>query len=80
MAALAVALVLSAGCAISKPPPPPRVNLNGFPPAFREGYGDGCQSARDGALKRDEARFAKEAQYATGWRDGFDVCRKRPAS
>lgn len=72
-------VVLVASCATPKPPPP-KVNLNGFPPAFRDGYGDGCQSAKNTAatLRRDEARFVNDAQYATGWRDGFDFCRKRP--
>jgi hypothetical protein len=57
------------------------VNLNGFPPAFQDGYADGCQSAKTGAaLKRDAARYANDRQYAMGWRDGFDICRKRPSS
>jgi hypothetical protein len=59
--------------------PAPKINLTGFPPAFRDGYTDGCQSARPGALKRrDETRFAQDTQYAMGWRDGNDICRKRP--
>jgi len=58
-----------------------KVNLSGFPPAFRDGYSDGCQSAKGGAaLKRDAARYGNDRQYAMGWRDGFDICRKRPSS
>jgi hypothetical protein len=54
------------------------VNLAGFPPAFRDGYADGCQSAKPFAAKhRDDARYARDTQYASGWRDGYDICRKR---
>jgi hypothetical protein len=69
---------LSAGCATQAPPP--KINLAGFPAAFRDGYGDGCQSAKPGAFKRrDERRFAKDARYASGWRDGYDICRRSKA-
>jgi len=75
------ALLLSAlagGCAPAKPPPS-AVNLSGFPPAFRDGYAAGCDSAkRGGAPRRDETRFAQDRQYAAGWRDGLDVCKKKP--
>jgi hypothetical protein len=73
-----VAVALLAACTNAKPPPP-KINLAGFPPAFRDGYADGCQSAKPGAFKRrDEARFAHDTQYAMGWRDGNDICRKHP--
>jgi len=73
---LCVALAcLSAGC--STQAPPAKINLNGFPPAFRDGYADGCHSAKPLALKRrDESRFLKDPQYASGWRDGYDICRR----
>ena len=75
--ALMVAMTLVGACAAPKPAPP-NVNLAGFPPAFRDGFGDGCQSAKPGsARRRDETRYAHESQYATGWRDGYDMCRKR---
>jgi hypothetical protein len=54
----------------------PNVNLSGFPPEFRQGYQDGCASVR-GRRVRDEKRFKSEPQYASGWRDGFDVCGKK---
>jgi hypothetical protein len=65
------------GCAAG-PTQGSNVNLSGFPPQFREGYADGCASAR-GPRKRDEARFKSGAdpQYASGWRDGFDICSRR---
>jgi hypothetical protein len=77
--ALTLATALLVACATPKPPPP-KVNLAGFPPAFRDGYADGCQSAKPYSAKhRDDARFARDTQYAAGWRDGYDICRKRPS-
>jgi hypothetical protein len=70
-----LAVLATAGCAPSKPPPP-QVNLTGFPPAFRDGYAAGCDSARRGTTQRDEKRFAQDRQYAAGWRDGLDACGK----
>ncbi len=56
----------------------PNVNLGGYPPEFRAGYRDGCESAkRTVGQKKDEQRFRREPQYATGWRDGFDICSKQ---
>jgi hypothetical protein len=71
------ALALMAGCA-NQPAPAPqsRINLSGYPPAFRDGYADGCASA-DAARKRDEARFKSDSNYATGWRDGYSICKPR---
>jgi hypothetical protein len=57
-------------------PAAPRVNLAGYSPAFRAGYGDGCGSV-DAAKRRDEPRFKSDADYALGWRDGYDICRRR---
>jgi hypothetical protein len=52
------------------------VNLSGFPPEFRQGYADGCSSAK-GPRVRDEARNREQPQYASGWRDGFDICSRK---
>jgi hypothetical protein len=75
-------LVLAAvGCKAPEPAPP-AVNLSGFPPAFRDGYADGCASA-GGRLRQDSKRFEQDRQYASGWRDGLDACQRRnrkPAS
>jgi hypothetical protein len=57
-------------------PSGPDVNLSGFPPDFRQGYSDGCASAR-GSRVRNEQRFKDDPQYASGWRDGFDICGKK---
>lgn len=80
-------VLLAGGCAAtsigyppaSQPgPAAPNVNLAGYPQAFKEGYGDGCASARMLLGKRkDERRFKSDSQYAQGWRDGYDICRRR---
>jgi hypothetical protein len=87
------AIALVAGCAsepttpTTTPPPapaPPRaptaaspgVNLSGYPPGFRVGYADGCSSVGP-AMKRDETRFKTDSEYAQGWRDGNDICKRR---
>jgi hypothetical protein len=82
-ACVCASLVLLSACAGQVSPrspaaaaPGPNVNLSGFPPAFRKGYTDGCSSAR-GSRVRDESRFKLELQYASGWRDGYDICSRR---
>jgi hypothetical protein len=71
-----IALTACAGPARTPPPPGANANLSGFPPPFREGYRDGCSSA-GGDRVRDEARFKSDSQYASGWRDGNDICSRR---
>ena len=73
-------VALLAACATqqapSQPAPGSAVNLSGYPPEFREGYKDGCASV--GASRvRNETRFKADAQYASGWRDGFDICSRK---
>ena len=74
-----LALMLVTGCASQPAPAPqPKVNLTGYPPEFRQGYADGCASAKPSAArKRDEARFKSDANYLQGWRDGYDICGRR---
>jgi len=57
-------------------PPPPTVNLSGFPLPYRQGYADGCASAK-GAERKDGDRFAAEPNYRTGWMDGIALCRRK---
>jgi hypothetical protein len=65
-------------CACASPKKDANVNLAGYPPAFRAGYLDGCDSSkRANGQIRDEDRFKHDPQYASGWRDGFDICAKR---
>ena len=59
--------------------PRPEYNLAGYPPAVREGYIDGCESARKSRYaRRDAARLDADRQYAMGWRDGFSICSRTP--
>ena len=87
-AGCAVALIaLVAACATQAPapvaplpanrePPPPNVNLSGFPLPYRQGYADGCASAQ-GPERKDAARFGEDPNYRTGWQDGVTLCKKR---
>ena len=55
----------------------PKYNLAGYPPAVREGYIDGCDSAKRTAYAhKDAKRFGEDEQYAMGWNDGFAICKK----
>ena len=54
----------------------PTYNLAGYPAAVREGYIDGCESAKGSPYARKDARrFAADAQYEMGWNDGFGICK-----
>ena len=54
----------------------PTYNLTGYPPAVRDGYIDGCESAKHSRYGRKDAkRFADDAQYQMGWNDGFSICK-----
>jgi hypothetical protein len=57
-------------------PPPPNVNLSGFPLPYRQGYADGCASAA-GRERKDATRFAADGNYSTGWQDGRAICAKK---
>jgi hypothetical protein len=57
-------------------PPPPKVNLSGFPLPYRQGYADGCASA-GGTEHKDAARFSGDMNYRTGWTDGRALCTKK---
>ena len=56
----------------------PAYNLAGYPPAVREGYIDGCESAKHSEFARKDAkRFTSDPQYEMGWNDGFGICNKK---
>jgi hypothetical protein len=57
-------------------PPPPKVNLSGFPLPYRQGYADGCASV-GGTEHKDAARFSADMNYRTGWTDGRALCTKK---
>jgi hypothetical protein len=53
----------------------PAYNLAGYPLAVREGYVDGCESAKATEFARkDGRRMGDDKQYAMGWHDGFSIC------
>jgi hypothetical protein len=71
---IAAAALLANACA-SPQIEEPQLNLSGYPPAFRDGYVDGCNSTGLTMRRtRDEDRFKTDSMYAAGWRDGFDIC------
>src|SRR5258706_5756321 len=56
----------------------PAYNLTGYPPAVRDGYIDGCESATKTSFARKDARrMADDAQYSMGWNDGFSLCKPK---
>jgi hypothetical protein len=57
-------------------PPPPAINLSGFPLPYRQGYADGCASA-GGRERKDAERFGADPNYRTGWQDGVTLCKKK---
>jgi hypothetical protein len=89
-----LALLISACATVPPPPPKaetpaqatqrraeaprPQYNLAGYPPAVREGYIDGCETAKGTRYGRKDApRFASDAQYQMGWNDGYGICGKK---
>lgn len=56
----------------------PTYNLAGYPPAVRDGYIDGCESAKRSAYARKDARrMGEDPQYAMGWNDGWSMCGRK---
>jgi hypothetical protein len=54
----------------------PTYNLTGYPPAVRDGYIDGCETAKGTSYARkDGARMSSDPQYSMGWNDGYSICR-----
>lgn len=72
----AVAAAALSGCAATKSAPP-EVNLSGYSAPFKQGYADGCESARGWRTRKDETRYREDADYMLGWNDGYSVCRAR---
>ena len=54
----------------------PTYNLTGYPPAVREGYIDGCETAKHTQYARKDAQRMADPQYSMGWNDGFSICKK----
>ena len=54
------------------------VNLSGFSPEYRTAFDAGCERARAGGKVGDAPTFRNTpAQTVQGWRDGFDICRRK---
>jgi len=53
----------------------PKYNLTGYPENTKQGYIDGCETAKrsDWAFK-DLNRYEQDGQYRMGWDDGFALC------
>jgi hypothetical protein len=58
----------------------------GLPPAYAEGYDDGCASGKEAAggliaeTRKDTTRYGTDGQYTQGWNDGFEKCRRETAA
>ena len=58
----------------------------GFPPAYAEGYDDGCSSGKEAAgglfaeTRKDTTRYDTDSQYTQGWNEGFGTCRTEMAA
>lgn len=58
----------------------------GYPPAFADGFQDGCGSGRHaidpmkGQYKKDVQRYLRDTIYAQGWSDGFNQCQGQLAN
>jgi hypothetical protein len=63
----------SSGAGSAAPRTNANVNLSGYPPAFKDGFSDGCESLR-GNYRRDAGRFGKDNDYTLGWHDGYSIC------
>ncbi len=58
--------------------PRPAYNLAGYPPAVRDGYIDGCETAKQSEFgRKDEKRFASDPRYRMGWNDGLSMCARK---
>lgn len=75
---LLILVLFIAGCATRSSPtsPPPQVNLSGYSETFKQGYADGCTSART-SHRRDDQRYRRDSDYMMGWNDGHSICAKR---
>jgi hypothetical protein len=77
LAALVTSLALAACGSVKE-----TMLARGFPPAYADGYADGCSSgsAAAGGLfeepRKDMTRYGTDRQYTEGWDKGFQQCRR----
>jgi hypothetical protein len=81
LAALATILSLAACASVKE-----TMIERGFPPAYAEGYADGCSSGKEAAgglfdeTRKDMTRYGTDGQYTKGWDNGFQQCRSDMAA
>jgi hypothetical protein len=81
LAALVTSLALAACGSVKE-----TMLARGFPPAYADGYADGCSSgsAAAGGLfeepRKDMTRYGTDRQYTEGWDKGFQQCRRETAA
>lgn len=69
------AAVILVGCQSTRE----QLVAQGYSEAFASGYDDGCSSGRSAAMalggfRKNVKVYLVDAQYATGWDDGFRQC------
>ena len=75
-AVVAGVLLMIAGCQTTHED----LIAKGYPPAFADGFDDGCSSGRQaagaitGEFRKNVPRYLKDNNYAEGWSDGFRQC------
>lgn len=58
----------------------------GYPPAFADGFQDGCSSGREAVgagsvgFRKAVDRYLDDRLYASGWDDGFEQCKQQALS
>lgn len=58
----------------------------GYPPAYADGFRDGCSSGREaagsisGGFQKQVPRYLADHQYEGGWDDGFRQCKDMAAT
>lgn len=68
--------MMLAGCAAPASQTAGEINLSGYSVPFKQGYADGCNTARGPGARKDEARYRRDADYMMGWNDGYGICGK----
>lgn len=58
----------------------------GHPPAYAQGYADGCASGKEAAgglfaeAEKDVSRYGADELYTEGWDAAFEECRREMAA
>jgi len=75
-----ILLLLVSGCATDMRQVDREICSN-QPPAYNQGYADGCNSGFVAAghpyykFSKDVVRFSSDVMYKQGWEDGFNICK-----